>query len=166
MAVHPIGPLRDIDTLDAATNRNCATGSRLPPPRWFQPRAISAQLSHARISAPSSTESYDIIYITFCDANQERHRNATPRSCAQIESYLLRSGRKRRSLPGPLVTDRHGPIFEDARPQPFLDQADDARVADPMVQEAYQPILANFVEERSNVGVQNVAHLLAVDADY
>ena len=39
-----------------------------------------------------------------------------------------------RSLPGPLVTDRHGPIFEDARPQPFLDQADDARVADPMVQ--------------------------------
>src|SRR5208283_4324467 len=93
MAVHPIGPLRDIDTLDAATNRNCATGSRLPPPCWFQPRVISAQLSHARISAPSSTESYDIIYITFCDANQERHRNANPRSCAQIESYLLRSGR-------------------------------------------------------------------------
>src|SRR5208282_5448502 len=49
MAVHPIGPLRDIDTLDAATNRNCATGSRLPPPCWFQPRVISAQLSHARI---------------------------------------------------------------------------------------------------------------------
>src|SRR5271157_3866783 len=93
MAVHPIGPLRDIDTLDAATNRKCATGSRLPPPCWFQPRVISAQLSHARISAPSSTESYDIIYITFCDANQERHRNATQRSCAQIESYLLRSGR-------------------------------------------------------------------------
>ncbi len=98
MAVHPIGPLRDIDTLDAATNRNCETGSRLPPPRWFQPRAISAQLSHARISAPSSTESYDIIYITFCDANQERHRNATPRSCAQIESYLLRSGRNHAAL--------------------------------------------------------------------
>src|SRR5271166_4769934 len=93
MAVHPIGPLRDIDTLDAATNRNCATRSRLPPPCWFQPRVISAQLSHARISAPSSTESYDIIYITFCDANQERYRNATQRSCAQIESYLLRSGR-------------------------------------------------------------------------
>src|SRR5208283_1651475 len=93
MAVHPIGPLRDIDTLDAATNRNCATGSRLPPPCWFQPRVISAQLSHARISAPWSTESYDIIYITFCDANQERHRNANQRSCAQIESYLLRSGR-------------------------------------------------------------------------
>ena len=72
---------------------DCATGSRLPPPRWFQPRVISAQLSHARISAPSSTESYDIIYITFCDANQERHRNATQRSCAQIESYLLGSGR-------------------------------------------------------------------------
>src|SRR5271157_1859206 len=98
MAVHPIGPLRDIDTLDAATNRKCATGSRLPPPCWFQPRVISAQLSHARISAPSSTESYDIIYITFCDANQERHRNATPRSCAQIESYLLRSGRNDSSL--------------------------------------------------------------------
>jgi hypothetical protein len=49
-------------------------------------------------------------------------------------------------LPGPTVTDRDDPVFKDARPQPFLDQADKARVADPMLQEADQPRLADRVE--------------------
>jgi len=48
--------------------------------------------------------------------------------------------------------------------QPFLDQADDAPVADPMLQEADQLFLADLVEERSVSVVQYVAHLLAVDA--
>ena len=39
-------------------------------------------------------------------------------------------------------------------------------VADPMLQEADQPFLADFVEERPNIGVQNVVHLPAVDADH
>jgi hypothetical protein len=42
-------------------------------------------------------------------------------------------------LTGPLVVHRYDPVFEDARPQPFLDQADDAFVADPMFQEANKP---------------------------
>ena len=36
-------------------------------------------------------------------------------------------------------------------------------VADPMLQEADHPFLADFVEERSDIGVQYIAHLLAVD---
>src|SRR5690242_8295976 len=47
----------------------------------------------------------------------------------------------------------------------FLDQADDAPVADPMLQEADQPLLVDLVEERADVGVQYVAHLPAVDPD-
>src|SRR5207245_7770221 len=70
--------------------------------------------------------------ITLCDANQVQIRNANPRWSAQSGSYLLRSGSEHRALPGPRVTDRHDPIFEDARLEPFLDQADDAPIADPV----------------------------------
>jgi len=53
-------------------------------------------------------------------------------------------------LPCPLVTDRYDPVFEDARLQPFLDQADDAPVTDPVLQEANQPFLVDFVEGRGD----------------
>jgi len=49
-------------------------------------------------------------------------------------------------LPGPTVTDRDDPVLEDARPEPLPDQADDARVGDPVLQEADQPFLADRVE--------------------
>src|SRR6516162_6013639 len=81
---------------------------------------------------------------------------------------LASSGEITEPCPVPLsltVTDRHHPVFHDARLEPFLDQADDAPVADPMLQEADQPFLVDLIEERSDVGVQYVAHLLAVDPD-
>jgi len=40
-----------------------------------------------------------------------------------------------------------------------------ALVADPMLQEADNPLLGNFREERSDVGVQYVVHFLAADSD-
>ena len=49
-------------------------------------------------------------------------------------------------MPRPLVTDRDDPVFEDARLQPFLDQTDDALVADPMLQESDQPFLTDLIE--------------------
>ena len=89
MAVHPIGPLRDIDTLDAATNRNCATGSRLPPPCWFQPRVISAQLSHARISAPSLCHSVGAPQVQ-ADAPSDQGGTRLVRPAASGEPPALR----------------------------------------------------------------------------
>src|SRR4051794_20651427 len=47
----------------------------------------------------------------------------------------------------------------------FWNQTDNAPVADPVFQETNQPFLADLVEERPDVGVQDVAHLLAVDPD-
>src|SRR5215218_1163186 len=73
--------------------------------------------------------------------------------------------RDHRSLPCPRLTDAHDPVFQDPRPEPFPDQADDARVADPVVQETDKPFLAHRVEERPDVGVQDVAHLGAGDPD-
>ncbi|OIQ69282.1 hypothetical protein GALL_491200 [mine drainage metagenome] len=64
-----------------------------------------------------------------------------------------------RALSRPPVGYRHRPVFEDARPQPFPDQADNALVADPVLDEADQPVLADRVEKRPNVGVKNVIHL-------
>src|SRR5712691_9343490 len=56
--------------------------------------------------------------------------------------------RDHRSLRRPPVADRHDPVFEDAHLEPFLDQADDAPVADPVLDEADQPVLVDRVEER------------------
>jgi hypothetical protein len=50
----------------------------------------------------------------------------------------------------PPVTDRDDPVFQDARLQPFLDQADDAPVADPVLQETDQPLLTNRVKGSGN----------------
>ena len=73
---------------------------------------------------------------------------------SKSDSYLLRSGRHHRALSRPLVTDRDDSVFQHARLQPLPYQADDARVADPMLDEADQPILTYFVEKGSDVGVK------------
>lgn len=56
-------------------------------------------------------------------------------------------------------------VIEDTRPEPLADQADDARIADPMVQKTQQPFRDHVVEERSDIGIQDEAHLRAVDPD-
>jgi transposase len=70
-----------------------------------------------------------------------------------------------RALRGPDVTDRHGPVFQDARPQPFPDQADDARITDPVLHETDQPCLVDRVEEAPDIRIENVVHLPAADPD-
>jgi site-specific DNA recombinase len=81
------------------------------------------------------------------------------------KNYLLRSGSHHRPLPRPLLLDRHDPVFEDAGSQPFLDEPEDALVADPMLQEADNPLLGNLREERPDVGVEYEVHLPAADPD-
>src|SRR6202030_2717677 len=73
--------------------------------------------------------------------------------------------RDHRSLPRPPVTDRYDPVFQNARLQPFLDQADDAPVADPLLQEVDQAFLTDLIEERPDVGVHYPVHLSAFDPD-
>jgi hypothetical protein len=41
-----------------------------------------------------------------------------------------------RALSRPLITDRDDSVFQNARLQPLLDQADDASVAGPVLDEA------------------------------
>jgi len=52
-----------------------------------------------------------------------------------------------RTLPGSPVTDRHGPVFQDTRLKPFLDQTDDALVANPMFHKSDQPFPADRPEK-------------------
>src|SRR5208283_4317701 len=73
--------------------------------------------------------------------------------------------RDHRALARPLFLYRHDPVFENAGPQPFLNEPEDARVADPMIQEADDPGLGNFREKRPDIGVEYVVHLLAADPD-
>ena len=62
-------------------------------------------------------------------------------------------------MAGSAVSYGYDPVFEDARLEPFTDQADDALVADAVFQEADQPVLADAAEEIPDVGVKYVVHL-------
>src|SRR6516164_2948540 len=55
-----------------------------------------------------------------------------------------------RTLTGSTVSYGYDPVFEDARLKPFTDQADDALVADPVFQEADQPILVDAAKRRGD----------------
>ena len=63
-----------------------------------------------------------------------------------MEVDVREQWRNHRALSRPLFLNRHDPVFEDAGPQPFLDEPDDALVADPMLQEADDPLLENSVK--------------------
>ena len=89
-----------------------------------------------------------------------------PTSLGQ-NSFLQDCGRgDHRALPCPSVTDRYGSVFEYPRLQPFPDQADDALVADTMLDESDEPILADRIEKVSDVGIQNIVHLPRVDRNH
>src|SRR5215831_18137170 len=60
---------------------------------------------------------------------------------------------------------RYHPVFEDAGSQPFLDEPDDAPIADPMLQEADHPFLGNFREKRPDIGVEYEVYFLGADPD-
>src|ERR1700730_4871739 len=75
---------------------------------------------------------------------------------------LASSGEITDPCPVPPVTRRHDPIFEHSRLEPFLYQADDAPIADPVLQKAHQPFLTDRIKEALNVGVDDPAHLRSV----
>jgi hypothetical protein len=50
-------------------------------------------------------------------------------------------------LPGSRFTDRQCSVFEHTRLEPFLDQANDAFVADTVLKETDQPLLADRIEK-------------------
>src|SRR5262249_24321847 len=78
---------------------------------------------------------------------------------------LASSGETTEPCPVPLSLTVTTPSSMTPAFKPFLDQTDDAPVADPMLKEADQPLLVDLVEERPDVGVQDEAHFLAVDPD-
>ena len=65
-------------------------------------------------------------------------------------------------VPSSLATSL--PFFQRAGLQPFAYQANDAWVADPVLQELDQPLVADRVEEALDVGVHDPAHIGARDA--
>ena len=82
-----------------------------------------------------------------------------------VEIDVGKQRRNHRALTRPLLLNRHDPVFEDTGSQPFLDEPEDARVADPVLKEADNPLLGNLREERPDISVEYEVHLLAADPD-
>ena len=66
--------------------------------------------------------------------------------------------RDHRALPRSPVARLQRSVFENTRLQPFLEQADDALVADAVLDEPDEPVLAHRLEEPRNVGVEYPVH--------
>lgn len=64
--------------------------------------------------------------------------------------YLLCKGTDHRSLTRSCITNLHLSIFQNSSLEPLLDQADDARVLDPVLQKSDKPYLTNRVEGSSD----------------
>ena len=71
------------------------------------------------------------------------------------QGYLLRSGSDDRALRRPLHRLDLSALFKHPCRQPFADQPDDPPVADPMLNKPYQPCMADRVEERPNIRVED-----------
>ena len=178
-------PRRDLPQMKVKPRKLKVSG--LPSPRRLRlsaakrPNSISRVFSGCSDSANSSNRSRiasrkrraslscskpddEVVGIAH-DDHVARGLAPSPALGPQIEDVVQvdvgKQRRDHRSLRRPPVTDRHVPVFQDARLQPFPDQADHAPVADPMFQEADEPLLAHRVEERSDVGVQYQVHLPA-----
>src|SRR5262249_16329613 len=103
-------------------------------------RMISREASGLGLVLESDDEIVGIAH----DDHVARGVTPSPALGPEIEDVVqVDVGKKRRChrpLPGPLVTNRHDSVFKDARPEPLLDQADHARIADPVLHEADQPV--------------------------
>src|SRR6266566_3451144 len=119
--------------------------SGLPSPRRFRRSAAKRPNSISRVFSGCS--------VSANFPNRSRISSRKRRASLSCSKPMMKSSAYRTmimspvALPRPPVTDRHHPVFEDARLEPLLDQADDAPVADPMLQEPDQPVLADLVEE-------------------
>ena len=72
-----------------------------------------------------------------------------------VQVHIGKKRRDHRALPRARVTDREHSVFQHARLKPFLDQVDHASISNPMLQETNQPLLADRIEEASDVRVKN-----------
>src|SRR5579863_2319057 len=58
----------------------------------------------------------------------------------------------------PYLRLRPFPFFRHSRLQPFLDQANDAPVRDPMLEKLHQPFVRNIIEKSTNVQIEHPVH--------
>src|SRR5215470_7869329 len=70
-----------------------------------------------------------------------------------MEVHVRKKRRYHRTLRGALRGLNQLVVFQYTRPQPFLDQADESSIAHPVLDEPYEPISAQSVEEPGYVGV-------------
>src|SRR6202011_52781 len=159
---------------ELGTLRRCEAAERDQPGllRMQRQRKLRQPLAHhvEKASAVGLVleADHDVVRITH-DHHVASSLAPSPARRPEIEDVVqVDVGQKRRdhrSLARPPLARRNDPVFQDTRLEPFTDQADDARVADPVLDEADEPVLAYRVEEPGNIGVHNVVHLSAVDPD-
>ena len=121
-------------------------------------RAALQRFELARIAQMQPRTSFFRFVREHLMGHAERRRENFP-----VESGLLPHATAR-GIHRALLACHQRTFFQRAGLQPFAYQANDARVADPVLQELGQPLVADLVEEALDVGVHDPAHIGARDA--
>jgi len=93
-----------------------------------------------------------------------RHSIPTPTGPSE-PSYLLRGSSHRRPLGRALLAGRPSAVLDHACPEPFLDQAQDPLVRDPVLEELHHPGVIQAGEEGAEIRVEHPVHLAVLDRD-
>src|SRR5262249_37599817 len=132
----------------------------------LQPRAHALQEASGLSLVLESDD--EIVGIAH-DDHVARGLTPAPALGPEIENVVqVDVGKKRRChrpLPVPFVPTRSASVFKEARLEPLLDQTNDAWIADPVLQEADQPVLTDLIEEAADISIQYPVHLCAADSD-
>src|SRR5450756_3189811 len=78
---------------------------------------------------------------------------------------FARSGEITASLRSSFIRLDFPAIFHHTRLQPFLDEADDPAITDPVLHECDQPFVANRIKEPRDVGIEDPVYLASCYPD-
>src|SRR5947209_13840535 len=137
----------------ASANPNSANLSR---------RSARNRSASSRCSKPARTSSAKRTRIT-SPARAAAPPLLGPQVKHVVQVNVAKQRRSRRSLRSPLLGARPFPGLDDACPEPFLDQAQDPPVRDPVLEKPSQPRLVKRGKEVADVRVEHPVHPLAID---
>jgi hypothetical protein len=82
-----------------------------------------------------------------------------------VQENVGQQGRSRRALRAADSSHRLLTLVKDARAEPLLDESDNPRIRNPVLNKTNQPPVVNGVEEPTNVCIEHPVHLLPLESD-
>src|SRR2546423_1926078 len=148
------------------------------PPKLDQPRLLGLQLQPELRQSLAQLRLEPLRVLPMLEAHDEvirvthqdyvSSRAAAPPALGPLvkgvmQGHIGEQRRYRRSLRCPLVARRPGPVLDDSRVQPLLDEPQDPPIRYAVLEELHHPGLIKAGEEIADIRIEHPVHLLPQD---